>query len=58
MKSRELDRVFEAYAVAEMKLEELRKDPRQEHLLGWYRSLCLDMQAEVVELLQAERRTR
>ncbi|MET4691104.1 hypothetical protein [Sinorhizobium fredii] len=52
VKSRELVRLFEAYARAAMRIEELRYDPDREGHIPWYESLCLDMQAEAVELLE------
>ncbi|WP_244426688.1 hypothetical protein [Sinorhizobium sojae] len=55
VKSPELDRLFESYAVAAMKIEELRKDPAREAYIPWYESLCLDMQAQAVGLLEREK---
>ena len=44
--------LFESYALASSKLDNLlREFPRQESLIGEYRQICLDLQADVVKLL-------
>ncbi|OCP16677.1 hypothetical protein BC360_29465 [Ensifer sp. LC163] len=57
VKSHELDDLFESYALAAKKLDDLRREvPRQEELILEYQSLCLDMQADVVALLERPNR--
>ncbi|AUX78847.1 hypothetical protein NXT3_PB00186 (plasmid) [Sinorhizobium fredii] len=52
-KSRELDDLFEAYAVAAETLERHRRDfPHREELIVEYVDLCLDIQADVLTLLE------
>jgi CRISPR/Cas system-associated endonuclease Cas3-HD len=52
-KSRELDDLYEEYAVAAEMLERLQKEtPRREELIAEYEGLCLSIQAAVVELLE------
>ncbi len=52
-KSRELDDLFERYAVAAETLEELRREtPRREKLVAEYEDLCVHIQAAVLELLE------
>ncbi len=44
--------LFETYALASTKLDNLLRElPRQEDLISEYRQICLDLQAEVIELL-------
>lgn len=59
VKSLELDALFEAYAIAAMTLENLRKEnPPREDVMLEYQGLCLDMQAEAVQLLERHGRER
>lgn len=58
VKSRELDRPFGAYAVTAMKIEEQRKQPYREAHIPSYEGLCLDMQAQAVELLETATQNR
>lgn len=52
IKHRQLDDLFEDYAVAAMAFDKfLREVPRTEELVREYESICLDMQAEAVALL-------
>jgi len=44
--------LFESYALAAQTLDNLlRERPRREALVAEYRSLCLDLQAEIVSFL-------
>ncbi|MGO4619022.1 hypothetical protein AB4Z34_05270 [Ensifer sp. 2YAB10] len=44
--------LFETYALASTKLDNLLQEvPRREDLISEYQQICLDLQAEVVELL-------
>lgn len=53
VKSRELDDLFEAYAVAAETLERHRRDfPHRDELIAEYLNICLDIQADVLSLLE------
>ncbi len=52
IRSRELDGLFEAYAVAAEAIERHRREtPYPEEAVLKYEALCLDIQAEVLALL-------
>ncbi|ASY56313.1 hypothetical protein SS05631_c13750 [Sinorhizobium sp. CCBAU 05631] len=53
LRARELDDLYEEYAVAAEMLKRLQKEtPRREELIAEYEGLCLSIQAAVVELLE------
>jgi hypothetical protein len=51
VKSRELDDLFEAYALAAEALERLHMQVPQPERLTEYRTICASIQAEVLRLL-------